>query len=468
MKKLIIASVFAVAGFSLLSSQLMPAMAQENIQIKDQAEYNAFTNATTQTDPNAKAAAIENFLVTYPQSVVKKIVLDALIDTYQQIGNADKTLDAARRLLQVDPNNLKALYISVFVLKSEKQWDDAAAAAQKGLNARKPADTKDSDWKEQTSAVYPLFHSALALQALNSKQDYKTAIAEFNTELQITPADQTNSVLMDMLTLAQTYADMKAKDQRDLVKACWFYARVWNFAPANYKPKIEQPLDYWYKKYHGNLDGLNDLKLQAAKTMFPPGTLQISKAKTPQEIVHDIITQTTDLKTIALADKETILTVGSQEDRDKVWAVMKGQETPVPGVVISADNETIQVPVLDAAGAPVLGPDGKPTTKDFPTTVIKVAVTDDAKQSKTADFIVNLKKPLPEKEIPEVGSIFGIPSPKEPVAELVGTYDSYTQVPATDTTPAAVVIVLNDGSVIPAPKKPVAHPTHKPGAAHHQ
>ncbi len=439
MKKSIIACALAIAGLSLFGSQIMPAKAQDSISIKDQAEYNAFTNATTQSDPNAKAAALENFLTTYPQSVVKKIVLDNLIDTYQQTGNADKSLDAATRMLQLDPDNLKAYYIAVFVLKNEKKWDDAAAYAQKGLNAKKPASMKDDEWKQQTGAVYPLFHSALALDALNVKQDYKTAIAEFNTELQLTPADQTNSVLMDMLTLAGAYADMKAKDQRDLVKACWFYARVWNFAPANYKPKIEQPLDYWYKKYHGDVTGLNDLKLQAAKTMFPPGTLQITKAKSPAEIVHDMITNTTDLKTIALADKETILTVGSQDDRDKIWAVMKDQQTPVPGVVVEATAS-----------------------------VIKVAVTDDAKQSKTADFVVNLKKPLADKEIPNPGDIFGISTPKEPVAELAGTYDSYTQVAATDTTPASVLIVLRDGEMIPAPKKPVHHPApgHKPGAAH--
>lgn len=453
MKKSIIACALALAGLSLFGSHITPAKAQNSISIKDQAEYNAFTNATTQSDPNAKAAALENFLTTYPQSVVKKIVLDNLIDTYQQIGNADKSLDAATRMLQLDPNNLKAYYIAVFVLKNEKKWDDAAAYAQKGLNAKKPTDMKDDEWKQQTGAVYPLFHSALALDALNAKQDYKTAIAEFNSELQLTPADQTNSALMDMLTLAGTYADMKAKDQRDLVKACWFYARVWNFAPANYKPKIEQPLDYWYKKYHGNTDGLNDLKLQAAKTMFPPGTLQITKAKSPAEIVHDMIMNTPDLKTIALTDKETILTVGSQEDRDKIWSVMKGQDTPVPGVVIGAATAD---EVVDPA---------KPAE---PVTTIKMAVTDDAKQAKAADFIVKLKKPLPEKEIPQPGDVLGIQTPKEPVPELIGTYDSYTQVAATDSTPPSVLIVLRDGQLIPAPKKPVHHsaPGHKPGAAH--
>ena len=34
---------------------------------------------------------MENFLTKYPQSVVKKTMLDTLIDTYQQLGDPDKT-----------------------------------------------------------------------------------------------------------------------------------------------------------------------------------------------------------------------------------------------------------------------------------------------------------------------------------------------------------------------------------------
>jgi tetratricopeptide (TPR) repeat protein len=437
MKKFVYASVLAMASLSLVCTQSLRAQ-EDQIAITDQAEFNAYQNATTQSDPNAKAAALESFLTTYPQSKVKKAVVDMLIDAYQAAGNADKTLDAAKRYLQIDPNYLKAIFISVYIEKAQKQWDDAAAMAQKGLTVKKPANVKDADWKEQIAGSYPLFHSALAYQALNSKSDYKTAIAEFNTELQLTPVDQTSNILPDILTLAGAYADIKAKDQRDLVKACWFYARVWDFAQPNYKPKIEQLLDYWYKKYSGSLKGLDDLKAKAAKTMFPGGDVQIAKAATPQEIVHQMITQQADLSTLALADKETIIAVGSKEDADKVWAVMKDQQTPVPGVVIEANN-----------------------------TVIKVAVTDDAKQAKIADFIVTLKTPLADKDVPAAGFEYKISTPKEPAAELIGTYDSYTQVPATDTTAQAAVIMLREGVVIPAPKKTAPHPpAHKPTAAH--
>jgi tetratricopeptide (TPR) repeat protein len=438
MKKFVIASVMAMAGLSLICTQSLRAQDPDQISISDQAEFNAYQNATTQSDPTAKAAALESFLSTYPQTKVKKSVLDMLVDTYQAAQNPAKTVDAATRLLQLDPNNLKAIFISVYIDKANKQWDDAATLAQKGLTVKKPVSIKDADWKEQTAAVYPLFHSALASQALNSKNDYKTAIAEFNIELQLTPADGTNNVLPDMLTLAATYADMKAKESRDLVKACWFYARVWDFAPANFKPKIEQPLEYWYKKYHGSLTGLDALKQQAQATMFPPGTLVIDKAKTPAEVVHDMLAGQADLSTLALEDKETILAVGSKDDADKLWAVMKDQQTPVPGIVIEAS-----------------------------TTVIKIAVTADAKQAKIADFIVNLKTPLADKDVPAVGFEYKIPSAKEPAAELVGTYDSYAQVPATDTTAQAAVITLKDGVIVPAAKKTAPRPvSHKPAAAH--
>jgi hypothetical protein len=48
--------------------------------------------------------------------------------------------------------------------------------------------------------------------------------------------------------------------------------------------------------------------------------------------------------------------------------------------------------------------------------------------------------------------------------ELDGTYDSYTQIPGTDTAAASLQIMLRDGGLQPAKK---AVPVHKPAAAHH-
>jgi tetratricopeptide (TPR) repeat protein len=438
MKKFIFASAMALASLSLVSAPTLRAQDSDQITIKDPAEFNAYQLATSQTDAKTKASQLETFIATYPQSVVKKAVLDQMMDAYQSAGDADKALSAATRLLQVDPNSLKAVFISVFIKKTQcaktsdaQTCDDAAALSKKGLLLPKPTATSDDDWKKLTSATFPTFHSAIALDYA-VKKDFKSAIEEYKAELMLYTDEQSKTTgLPDTLQLAQAYVQPGAS--KDLVQAVWFYARVWNFAPAAYKAKIEPELERWYKKYHGALDGLDDIKTQAAASTFPPGTLKIAQAKTPAEQIHDLITSTPDLTKLALADKETILAVGSKEDADKLWALLQGQLTPVPGIVIEASA-----------------------------TVIKVAVTPDAKEAKTADFIVNMKEPLADKDIPAVGFEFKL----QPGAELDATYDTYRQIPATDTTTQAAEIVLKDGSIQAEVKKktPAAPAARKPAA----
>jgi hypothetical protein len=444
MKKLVYASVMALAIMSLVSA---PALRAQDITIKDPSEFNAYQMATTQADPKAKANALEGFLTSFPQSVVKQSVLVMLLDTYQGLGDADHVLSTAARVLQVDPNNFEALAYSVSIKRTQcirsidqktgktndaQTCDDGATMAAKALTVPKPAGVSDDDWKKQTNAAYPIFHSMIAFDDIVSKDDVKAGISEYRNELMIfdPAATQSGTGLVDTLNLAEAYVKMTPPD---MVNAVWFYARAWDFAPASYKGVIEKKLDYWYNRFHGSLDGLDAIKQQAQATVFPAGTLMITPADTPAQKIHKILVNTPDLTTLALADKELVLAYGAKEDADKLWALLKDKETPVPGIVIEATAS-----------------------------VIKVAVTDDAKQAKTPDFIVNLKEPLADKDVPAVGFEYKL----QPAAELNGTYDSYTQIPATDTVPQSVQIVLRDGFIQPEEKKKVV-PAHKPTAAHH-
>ena len=58
---------------------------------------------------------------------------------------------------------------------------------------------------------------------------------------------------------------------------------------------------------------------------------------------------------MALADKETVLAVGSKEDADKMWALLKDQLTPVPGIVIDTAIRSIKVIVNSASSASATG-----------------------------------------------------------------------------------------------------------------
>src|ERR1035438_721686 len=107
MKKFVLASVMALASISLVSAPTLRAQDSDQITIKDPAEFNAYSMASTQSDPKAKAAGLESFLQTYPQSVVKNVVLNSLLDAYQQLNQPDQVLSTANKLLQADPNNAK-------------------------------------------------------------------------------------------------------------------------------------------------------------------------------------------------------------------------------------------------------------------------------------------------------------------------------------------------------------------------
>src|SRR5258708_34642023 len=111
MKKFVFASMMALASVALVTAPKLQAQSSD-LTIKAPAECNAYKMFDTQPDPKQKTAAGESFLKTYPQSVVKSAVLDSLLDAYQASGDADGVLSAASRLLQVDPNNLKAILYS--------------------------------------------------------------------------------------------------------------------------------------------------------------------------------------------------------------------------------------------------------------------------------------------------------------------------------------------------------------------
>jgi hypothetical protein len=537
MKKLVLASAMALAGLSLVSTPALRAQDPGQITIQDPAEFNAYQNAITQTDPGQKAAALEGFLQTYPQSVVKKAVLDQLIDSYQALNQPQKAVGAATRLLQVDPNNMKAIFVSVFVKKQQcgatldasgvatdaQTCDDAAALAQKGLTAPKPAGTSDADWGKLTAAAYPAFHSAIAFDDAVSKKDFAGAIKEYNAELMLYSPDactQPGPCLADTLQLAQAYS--KPGDSRDEVKAIWFYARALDFAPPAYKAQIEPQLDYWYKRHHGTLDGdaaikqqIAAVEAQAQTTLFPPASLIITPAPTPAELAHHAYTSG-DPKSLGLEDKEYILSNGSDADATGLWALLKGQATPVPGIIISDPASVLKISVTTAAAvkpkdfvvkltnpvdcsavpppptelkiadaqAYILANGVKADTDamgdvltDTPAhihkisidpaiSILNVAVTQDAKDAHTADFTVNLKEPLSCKEAPGSGTALGFQSAG--AAELDGTYDTYTHVAAAGSTAASAQIVLTQGFIQQAKKAaPVHHPAPKPSPAHH-
>jgi hypothetical protein len=130
MKKLVFASVMALASISLVSAPTLRA--QDSITIKDPAEFNAYQMATRRAIQGQGCGSGE-FSDDLSAERRQERSARLLIDTYQGLGDADQTLSAASRLLQVDPNNMKAIFISVLHQEGQCGKD------RSGVMTRRPA-----------------------------------------------------------------------------------------------------------------------------------------------------------------------------------------------------------------------------------------------------------------------------------------------------------------------------------------
>lgn len=430
MKKLLVTSLlaFAAYGFSQNASGTAPAQTTTGQQpsaagqqaagqpaqpqqktIKDPAEYNAYMSAISATDPNAQAQALEAFLQQYPNTVVKEETLEQLMAAYQKAGNAAKMSDSANRLLQVSPNNIRALALLTFVTRSQAAqsnpqqapqiYTQAAQYAQRGLQAAetmpRPAGMSDADYKKLQDGVRVIFNGAIGMDALQRK-DFPTAQKSLAAAVAV-PEDANN--LQDVYPLATAYLQATPPDY---ITGLFYAARAVDLSANN--PGAQQQINkfaqYYYKKYHGSTDGWDQVLQAAQNSPAPPANFSITPAPpppTPCEFADTIMKQNPDVSQMAYGDWLFVLGSGNQKDADAVWAFLNGKGIPVsspehPAKVVSATADELQL-----------------------------ATTDDDIQENKADVTLKLTKPLAASKVPQPGAML--------TGRWVGKATSYTPLP---------------------------------------
>ncbi|HEY5056520.1 MAG TPA: hypothetical protein VII58_10185 [Acidobacteriaceae bacterium] len=454
----------ALPSVSFAQAAAAPA-AGAQCQMPD-AEYQVYNNANTQTDPKAKATAIEAYLTQFPNSCAKKEVLLAEIKAYVPANDIPHAIGAADKVLQLDPNNAEALFWEAYLHKvaadaitdpdlkkqaaaQQPDLDQAASYAQKGLAAPKPAAVSDADFTTYKETAYPAFYSAMGADALNKNDSpgaidaYKKEIAFVQGDPKLAPQLQTpGQILKDVYLLGVAYFQSTPPDFLN----CAFYAtRAASFA-GNFKTQLEPTAKFCYKQYHGKPDGYDQLVQLTQANVTPPANLgtTITPAPTMAEIIAGILKDTPPDQ-LATADKETILQNGTPDQVATVWTSMKGKTLQFPDmVVVSSTPQQVQV-ASPAAVVP-----GQAPTADF---TFNMTPLEELPAKATA-----LQKRAYEKKQADIAAAT---APGQKVT-LTGTFDSYT--------PKPFMITMTDGTVIlPEAKKPAAG--HAPAghgpAAHH-
>jgi tetratricopeptide (TPR) repeat protein len=400
--------------------QAQPAAPPPKKEIKDPAEYNAYMGAVQQQDPAAKISGLEAFLTQYPNSVMKEDALETLMGTYQQKGDVAKMGDAAQRLLQTNPNNVKALAIITFSRTAAAQQNqnvaqnfaDAKQYGQKGMQAlptfTKPDNMSDKDFETMKTQLAGIFNRGVGLAALNDK-DYATAASSLRAAVEAAPNDVTVVYPLSSAYLKQT--------PPDYVNGLWFTARAANLAPT---PQGQQQIEKYglsqYKKYHGSDQGWSELMAQTKTTPMPPAGFTITQyvPPTPAEQAADLV-KTKRVEEMSFAEWELVLSEGKPEDAEKVWSVLKGKPLQMVAQVIT-----------------IVSP-----------TNLKLAGSSDDIDAKRADIDLTMTAPIPARLMPKEGADF----------QFEGTPVSYE--------PKPFLMVMKDGAILSA-KAPAA--AKKPAA----
>ena len=397
------------------------AAPQQKKEIKDPAEYNAYVGAVQQADPAAKISGLEAFLTQYPNSVMKEDALEILMGTYQQKGDPAKMGDTAQRLLQLNPNNVRALALLAYSKRvaaqagqnPQQNLADAEQYGQKGLTAldsfSKPAEMSDADYQNLKKQMGGIFNAAVGVAALQ-KKDFPTAIKGLRAAAEVTPTD-----FSIIYPLALAYLQSTPPD---VVNGSWFAARAASLAPPQMQPQIEKYGKSQYTKYHGSDQGWTDVMAQAkaSTTGVPPAGFTITQyvPPSPADQAADLV-KTKKVEEMSFAEWQLVLSEGKPEDVEKVWGVLKGKPLQMAAQVLTITSPTN----------------------------LKLAGSSDDIDAKRADIDLTMTAAIPARLMPKEQADF----------QFEGTPVSYE--------PKPFVMTMKDGAILkakapPATKKPAA------------
>jgi hypothetical protein len=383
-------------------------------------------------DPAQKAAALEAFLKQYPDSVVKTDALEAAMGAYQQAGNQAKVEDLARRLLQIDGNNVRALAILAYIARAKGTPDAAREGrsySETGLKAlgawTKSEGLSDDEFGKLRTQMSFIFYGAAAFGALQSKEFgvardyYLKALAIDSTSLQ------------DIYQIGIAELSMTPQD----LTGYWHIARAQGLAQAQNNPVGAKSIgDYGkgqYKHYHGSAEGWDAFAAQAMAQSQPPAVTELARVITPRPTPCDVAVQavndavkTNGIKDLSFGDYEFVL-----GQRDCSPAGKQAAETIWKYIQEKQKNGEAK---LKLVGVKVIA-----VTAD----TVDAALTEENQSAGKADLHVVLEKPL--TKIPAVGSS----------TDVTGIITSYTPEP---------FMFTMEKAELPAAAKPVP-PRPRPG-----
>ena len=168
------------------------------LQPKSQAEYQAYLDASSKTDPAQAEAAANDFATKYPDSELRTALYTRLMNLYAQANNTDKVIDLGRKAIAADPTNpIPLVQVASAMAESTRDTDldreqrlaEAAKDAQAALDNLDtglllPANADPVRVEGAKRSIRTMAYDTLGMVSLNrgdyasAEQNLQKAIAE--------------------------------------------------------------------------------------------------------------------------------------------------------------------------------------------------------------------------------------------------------------------------------------------------
>lgn len=252
----------------------------------DRSEYDLVLTIRSESTPQKRIELLDQWKLKYPKTELRQERRELYLATYQALKDEVQMFAVAQEMLSDQPNNPVGIYWYTVLLPEAKnptpelldKGDKAATQLLSSLDIyfganKKPASVQEDAWKKQRIGVESLAHRTLGWIAWQ-RGNYAVAEGEFAKVLEQDPKNAEISAWMGIISGLQT-------NRRS--PELWYLARATALRddgalPDDTRRRLHALLENIYAAYHGDTEGLDQLRSAAEKSVAPPADFKVESA----------------------------------------------------------------------------------------------------------------------------------------------------------------------------------------------
>ncbi len=383
----------AVLGLASAVTLVAPALAAGWI---DRGEYDLVMNIRAEASAQKRVELLDRWQAKYPSSELRQVRRELYLATFESMGDGARMLKMAREMMDEQADNLVGAYwYALLVPETPAPAADVLTAGEKAAHqllagsdkyfgaAAKPVGIPDAEWQKRKVSSALLAHRALGWIAWQ-RGDFDNAAKEFRTYLDQSPTNAEVTAWLGIVSGLQKQPEKQAA-------ALWYLERAaalrGESALSDSQRRFAGSLaDDLYSAYHGDNDGLENLKIVAAAASVPPPDFHIETAA-------------------AVAARRADEALMRTNPQLAAWVRIRRQLESADGEKYFADLKAAPLPKLKGTVIR-MQPEGKPS-----------------------EIVLGISQPMMEEVVLRVATPFPNAAPVGSDLEFEGTVDSFVKDP---------------------------------------